>query len=492
MALPSILLIENDHKFCRLIKQDFGDIFTFTIAKDIDFGWHYLRQETYDLLLFDLELINGTGYKLGLDLIPKIKKMYPHLPLIVISNDDERADIVVSMKNGADDFLWKGDYNISKWTKIIYNTLKIKQLEAANTNLKTQNDTLKTRLIAAENNQFPFIGNSEAICNIRAELENVGQHPSNITLLVTGETGVGKEVAARYFHRLSNRANQPFRTVPLSSMSANLIESDLFGHKKGAFTDAKEDKKGYFVQADKGILFLDEIGDINHDIQLRLLNFLQNRIIRPQGSDTDIPLDVQIVAATNKNLKEALTHREFREDLFYRLNGYTIHIPPLRERVSDIPLLLAHYMKISPSDIEEYMTKDTYKRLIQHPWHGNVRELAATANSMMLRRDLARKERIDEACLPEDIRKSAATSFPTHPSVSTPQSDLPHEEEMAIAELKRIEQALSRAMNNKTIAAQSLNMTADDMRYRVNKYHKSFPEHIQHFHHIHQAYLSKK
>ena len=492
MNLPKILLIDDEYQFCRMMAQDFGNAFTFRIAKDIDFGWHYLRQEAYDLLLLDLKLIPEGTYQVGIDLIPEIKKRYPYLPLIAISDDEERADIVLSMKNGADDFLWKVDYNIPKWTKIFHNTLKIKQLEAVNTNLKTQNDTLKSRLIAAENNQFPFIGNSEAICNIRDELENVGQHPSNITLLVTGETGVGKEVAARYFHRVSNRADQVFRTVPLSSMSANLIESDLFGHKKGAFTDAKEDKKGYFVQADKGILFLDEIGDINHDVQLRLLNFLQNRIIRPQGSDTDIALDVQIVAATNKNLKEAIGQKAFREDLFYRLNGYTIHIPPLRERVSDIPLLLAHYMKISPSDVEEYMTKDTYKRLIQHPWYGNIRELAATANSMMLRRDLARKERIDEACLPEDIRKSAATSFTTHPSVSTPQNDLPHEEEMAIADLKRIEQALSRAMNNKSIAAQSLNMTADDMRYRVNKYHKNFPEHTQNFHHIHQAYLSKK
>ena len=491
MAIPRILIIDDDYQFCLTIERDFKENFSIQKAKDMDFGRHYLDRETYDLLLFDLQLNKGEGYEIGLSLIPELRKKYSHVPLIVVSTDEKREDACLAGQNGASYFLWKGDYIAKKWEKVFLSVIEFNQLKTANTHLKTQNEALKTRLVDVENMAYPFIGNSESISKIKAELEAIGRRTDSTTILITGETGVGKEVAARYFHRVSTRHSQPFRTVPLSSMPSNLIENELFGHRKGAFTDAKEDKIGYFRQADKGVLFLDEIGDINYDVQLRLLRFLQDKIIRPVGSDTDIQLDIQTVAATNKDLREEMNNKRFRQDLFHRLNIFPVRIPPLRERASDIPLLLAHFLRVPVATIREQMAHDVYNQLMQYAWPGNIRELSATVSSMTLRRDMHDKKCIDMDCLPEDIREMNNLVSYFTPSVSTPFESISHDEKIAIADLERIEKALARSLGNKSLAAESLNMTADDLRYRVRKYAKSFPEDTKRYHHIIKAYLSK-
>jgi DNA-binding NtrC family response regulator len=498
MVKPRVLIVEDEAQFCRRLEIDFGEEFSFEKAQNMAFAWHFLRREHFDLLLFDLNMKGEDGFEEGLNRIIDVKQQYPNLPLIVVSKDSETADACRAGSNGADNFLFKGRYEIELWRTIFRNTIKIKQIKTNNATSKKTNAPLSNVSIIAED-AHPFIGSSDAICRVREELEGIGQANDNITVLITGETGVGKEVAARYLHCVSQRSTQPFCTVPLSSLQSNLIESELFGHQSGAYTDAKKDKIGYFRQADKGILFLDEIGDINADTQTRLLRFLQDKTMRPIGSDSDIRLDVQTVTATNKDLREEVRNRKFREDLFYRLNFYPVRIPPLRERASDIPLLIAHYLQIPVAEVKATMTSEVYTKLIQNTWQGNIRELSATVGFMKLRRNMQKKDHFDVDCLPDEMRFQHSLKPTSTPSVflpfggiQDPSNELSHDEQITLADLDRIEKSLARSSGNKGIAAESLDMTADNLRYRVIKYEKLFPEQVRRFHHINRAYFTKK
>ena len=288
------------------------------------------------------------------------------------------------------------------------------------------------------------------------------------------QTGTGKEVAARYLHSQGLRQEQPFIGVNLSAIQDTLLESTLFGSVKGAYTGSTRDVEGYFRQANGGILMLDEIGDINADIQIKLLRFLENRLIRPVGGDKDVRLDVQIVAATHQNLGRLSQNGKFRADLLQRLKTFTVTLPPLRERREDIVPILKHYL--GPNQSYEALLDKTALRLLQdYYWPGNIRELRNAVSYMLLRLKILGRSTANEECLPQEIREYDGRA--PMPQVEKDDHTVrSREEELALINLRRIEEALRMKNKVKQDAADMLDYkSADSLLYALKVAYKDFP-----------------
>ncbi|MEL6661298.1 MAG: sigma-54 dependent transcriptional regulator, partial [Bacteroidota bacterium] len=335
-----ILIVDDDTEFHQQIRYAFRRQFLFSGAVNEEQLLQKLGESSdFDLLLLDLVLDESEAKK-GLDLIPQIVSQYPELPVIIVTGDRSIDTVVTAMKLGAKNFLVKDDFDFDYWEQRFTEVIEGSKLKQENRELRAEVD----RRRAEENEAYPFIGESPQIQEIKRILKLVSEEP-DVTVLITGETGTGKEVAARYLHAHGARQKGPFQAVNLSAIQDTLLESTLFGHKKGAFTGASRDMEGYFSQANHGILMLDEIGDIDQNIQIKLLRFLETKLIRPVGSDQDVLLDVQVVTATHRDLAGAVQEGRFRADLFQRLKAMVIELPPLRARRDDIPLLLGHYFQ---------------------------------------------------------------------------------------------------------------------------------------------------
>lgn len=323
---------------------------------------HQLQNKKYDLIILDMNfngLVN-TGNE-GIFWLNKIKEQEPNTPVMLITAYADIDLAVRALKQGATDFLvkpWKND-------KIIEN------IKAALENTKT---TKAKRL--QNSNENPIIGESNELKNVFAKLKKIGPTDANVLLL--GENGTGKDLIAKAIHNNSKRKQKPFVKVDVGALTANLFESELFGYKKGAFTDAREDRKGRFETANGGTLFLDEIGNISLNQQMRLLTVLQNREVTPIGSNDPIPIDIRLICATNVEPKVLADEHKFRKDLIYRINTVDIIMPPLRERGSDILVLSKHFVAIYA---EKYNTSNFefdvsfITKLKKHDFPGNVREL---------------------------------------------------------------------------------------------------------------------
>lgn len=470
-----ILLVDDENAFHQQVQFAFGEDYNFDSVRDFRTALHSMAKNSFDLILLDLDL--GDGFEEGIDRIAQVKENYPDIPLIVVTNDQSRNTIVKSMVKGANDFLYKGEYDKVKWKDKFEKHLKAGRLIAK----------LNKKILQLETP--PFIGESPKIREIKESLAFIAKEPQNITLLIKGETGVGKEVAARFFHHHSLRKFKPFEAVNLSAIQDTLWESTLFGHKKGAFTGAIDENLGFFQQAEKGILFLDEIGEISKDIQVKLLRFLENKVIRMVGSVIDIKLDVQIVAATNRDLEAEVKASNFRSDFYQRLKVFPVEIPPLRKRKEDIPLILQHYLQLSPRNLKGAFTREAYVKLMDFDWPGNVRELTNSIDYMRLKQRMKMIPSIDLSCLPSEILQFE----PEVTSIKENQyTNLNFEETIALTELGEIEKALSETYNRKGIAAEMLNMSADNLRYRVLKYHKKFPQLFDQFQRIFKVYKLEK
>lgn len=499
-----ILLIDDDPGFHQKMAINFraNCVISHALPKGPDDIWASILEGLQEadnqptnlsLILLDLDLEGDGDTQLGLELIPKLKQARPEIPIIVVTNDRDLRTVVVAMKKGASHFLHKGSFeDLDEWQKTFYEIVKPQVMAAENERLKQAVTHKETEKRAIINEQYPFIGQSPAIKEVKEYLLAAGQDP-NITLLITGETGVGKEVAARFMHQHSARQQDPFVAVQLSTFPPSLIESALFGYRKGAFTDAKDEHRGVFQQADKGIIFLDEIGDIEADIQIKLLRFLQERVIRRVGTEKDIPLNIQVITATNKDLKTASKSGAFREDLYYRLNSLKVRIPPLRERIEDIPLIIQHYWKLDAYQaVKAAFEATTYESLLAYSWPGNIRELRNALESMRLKMRIKGLNRIDESCLPEDIRFATtvegAKSAPEQALGSAILDSLSSDEKIAYLQLQDIDQALNRTYGQKTAAGNLLSLDLDQMAYRVKKYARKHPDLLQHFTHIREYY----
>jgi two-component system, NtrC family, response regulator PilR len=359
-----ILIVDDDTSIRNMLtivlKKNNYDV---TGAESSELALKLLRAEIFDLIISDIKMPGISG----IDLLKKLKVIKPEIPVIMITAFASANDAVEAMKLGAEDYITK-PFNLDELKIIIEKSLYKKNIETENVRLKSQlTDKEKFENIVGKNHQM---------LKIYQLIDTISQTDS--TVLISGESGTGKELIAKAIHKKSPREKNEFISINCGALPENLLESELFGHCKGAFTDAYKDKEGLLELADKGTILLDEVGEMSQKMQVKLLRAIQERKIRRVGSNREIEVDVRIIAATNKDLMEGMKSGEFRSDLYYRLNVISINVPPLRERKDDIPLLLNYFLKYYNKrfnrEIEGFQ-KEILDLFLDYSWPGNIREL---------------------------------------------------------------------------------------------------------------------
>jgi DNA-binding NtrC family response regulator len=418
------------------------------IAEDAKAAMNLLESENFDVMLTDFRLPNEDG----MNLITRAKSL-PKPPVCILMTAYGSEELAVeAMKRGADDYIAKGRLQIDELEMRIARSLKQQDLEVENVALRQQLDAK----FGLEN----IIGQSPAMTEVFEIVQQVA--PTRASVLVLGESGTGKELIARALHQLSPRARQPFVAVHCAALSPMLLESELFGHEKGAFTGAHERRIGRFEQAQGGTLFLDEIGEIDATVQVKLLRFLGERTFERVGSNRTQTADVRLVAATNKNLEELVQAGKFREDLFFRLRVVEIMLPPLRERSGDVPLLaqsfLREYARENGKTVND-LTADALEALMNYSWPGNVRELRTAIEHAVV---LCRGERISLRDLPPAVRGGASGDPRLLPAKAVTLKD---------AERQLITRALKESDGNRTHAAQKIGMSRRTFHRKLHEYH---------------------
>ncbi|HOG36309.1 MAG TPA: sigma-54 dependent transcriptional regulator [Paludibacteraceae bacterium] len=332
-------------------------------------GLEKMQAETYDVIFSDIKMPQMDG----LELLQRAVEMGVETPIVMISGHGNIETAVESIKKGAYDFIEK-PIDLNRLLVVVRNALDKKTLVAETKKLKKK-----------IGKQYEMVGESEPIKHLRAMIERVA--PTDARILITGDNGTGKEVVARQIYQLSHRSQMPFVEVNCAAIPSELIESELFGHEKGAFTSAIRNRMGKFEQADKGTIFLDEIGDMSLSAQAKVLRCLQESVISPVGSDKNIKIDVRVIAATNKDLRQEIEKGNFREDLFHRLNVIPIHVASLQERIEDIPLLVDYFTEqiCQEQGIALKRFDDSAMAVLKaQPWRGNIRELRNVVERLII------------------------------------------------------------------------------------------------------------
>ncbi|MCT4588576.1 MAG: sigma-54 dependent transcriptional regulator [Carboxylicivirga sp.] len=358
--MAKILVIDDQ----RSIRNTLKDILEYEnhsvdLAEDGEQGLEQFKANKYDVILCDIKMPNMDG----MEVLDKIHEQNRDAPVIMISGHGNIDTAVEAIKKGAYDFIEK-PLDLNRMLVTIRNAIEKKDLV-------TETKVLKRKV----SKTYDMIGESEPIAQVKNMIDKVA--PTDARVLITGENGTGKELVARWLHEKSNRAGQPFVEVNCAAIPSELIESELFGHEKGAFTSAHKQRKGKFEQANGGTIFLDEIGDMSLPAQAKVLRALQENIVSRVGSDKDIKVDVRVLAATNKNLKEEISNSNFREDLYHRLSVILIHVPALNDRKDDIPLLTDHFKNIICDELgmpQKTFNEDAIEELKTINWTGNIRE----------------------------------------------------------------------------------------------------------------------
>ena len=408
-----------------------------------------VNENAVDIILSDYKMPELTG----LELITKIKEINPEISFVIITAYGTVETAVDAMKQGAFDYISK-PVNLDELDLLIDKIIE-------NKNLKTENKLLK-ELLVEKNKLSSIISQSSKMDEVLSVASRAAQ--SKATVLITGENGTGKEVLAKAIHFASPRKDKPFITVNIPALSENLLESELFGHEKGAFTGADKLKKGRFEIADGGTIFLDEIGDMTSGTQVKLLRTLQESTIERVGSSETISIDVRVLAATNKDLEKKIKEGTFREDLYYRLNVVKINIPPLRERREDILPLIEFFIKKYSEENEKQdirISKEAADKLMKYNYPGNVRELENIIERAVV---LMRSQTILESDLSLGVKGFSQESEITHPAAGTL---LEQVEEL---EKKLIYDALAQSNGNQTKAGKMLGLTERNLRYKMKKY----------------------
>lgn len=437
-----ILVIEDEEKLRRVIELQLSgedyEVLTVGTAED---GLRKL--EGIDLVLTDLKLPGMDG----LTMLERIAHENPSLPVVVMTAFGNVETAVEAMKRGAVDFLQK-PFSLDHLSTIVRKALDVRRLRMENERLKQE---IETRYTFGN-----LIGRSAGMQEVFNLIERVA--PSRATVLLCGESGVGKDMVARAIHFNSPRRNQPLVKINCSALPENLMESELFGYEKGAFTGANLARPGKFEQADSGTVFLDEIGDVPMAVQVKLLRVLQEREIERLGSNRVRQIDVRVIAATNVDLRAALEGGRFREDLYYRLNVMPINIPSLRERREDVPALAQHFMT-KYGNGTQCLSREALGKLMNYDWPGNVRELENVIERSLL---LARRDELSA----EDVRIEMG---PRARQSSSEAAFLPAGMTLDEYEKSILKEALRRANGNKSQAARILGITRNALRYRLGQ-----------------------
>jgi two-component system nitrogen regulation response regulator NtrX len=370
--MPKILIIEDEAAIRRVLSKilsEENDSYQVEDAEDGVAGYEKIKNNDYDLVLCDIKMPKMDG----VELLEAVKKIKPEIPIVMISGHGDMETAINTMRMGAFDYISKPP-DLNRLLNTVRNALDKKQLVS-------ENKILKKKV----SKNYEMIGDSEAINHIKVMIDKVAQTEARV--LITGPNGTGKELVAHQLHERSERANFPLIEVNCAAIPSELIESELFGHVKGAFTSAVKDRAGKFEAADKGTIFLDEIGDMSLSAQAKVLRVLQESMISRVGADKDIKVDVRVVAATNKDLKTEIAEGRFREDLYHRLAVILIKVPSLNERRDDIPLLISHFTDKIASEqgnAKKKFSKDAVKLLQEYDWTGNIRELRNVVERLII------------------------------------------------------------------------------------------------------------
>jgi DNA-binding NtrC family response regulator len=445
--VSAILIVEDEARMRRLLELNLGEAGyrTFSVD-DAEKGLDLLRREQIDLVLTDLKLPGMSG----LEFLQSAKRLNGSLPVVVMTAYGSVETAVEAMKAGASDYVLK-PFALAEMRLVVQKELDVRRLREENRNLR--------EALGRQYNYPNIVARSAKMQEVLALAERVAATPS--TVLIGGESGVGKDLIARLVHQRSSRASGPFIKINSTAIPENLLESELFGYEKGAFTGATTSKPGKFELADKGTLFLDEIGDIPPATQVKLLRVLQEREFERLGGTRTIKVDVRLVAATNRDLRAALEQGTFREDLYYRLNVVPIDIPPLREHKEDIPdlanLFLSRLAEKSQKKLQG-IKPEALKKLIDYHWPGNVRQLE---NIIERACALAPGPFIEAADIQMDHAPDRAHSG-TAPL-------LPEGKTLDQLEDEIIREAYRRANGNKSEAARMLGLSRNALRYRLEK-----------------------
>lgn len=448
-----ILLVDDDEDVLlaakMFLRQHVKTIHTETNPEKIS---ALVKTENYDVIFLDMNFtIDATSGKEGFFWLNKILEIDPTAVIILMTAYGDIELAVQAIKEGATNFILK-PWDNKKLLATLTTAIQHKFTKVENENLRNK----QKLLILDSDQQFTtLIGNSPAMQKVMATVEKVGRTDANI--LILGENGTGKELIARAIHRASPRNKEIFVNVDLGAITESLFESELFGYKKGAFTDAKEDRAGRFEVANNGSLFLDEIGNLTVNLQSKLLSVLQSRKVTRLGSSKEIPVDIRLICATNMPLYEMVTQQKFRQDLLYRINTVELHLPPLRERIEDIPLLANHFLEVYCKKYKlplKRLNESTMRRLEKHNWPGNIRELQHAIERAVIMSD-------SDILQPTDF-------FINH----TDNTEVEEDNTTNISDVERglIRKIIEKHGGNISKAAKELGLTRASLYRRIEKY----------------------
>ena len=453
---PTILIVDDEKHTREGLRSSLEDSFDVYIAADISGAMNILEAEHVDLMLTDLRL----GGEDGMILIEKALAR-PHPPIVIMMTAYGGVDTAVeAMKRGAYDFVTK-PLNIDRLEILIRRALRSRNVEKEIVELKQKVET--------KYGLEKLIGHSPLMEEIFDTVKQVA--PSRATVLITGESGTGKELIAQSIHALSGRPKEKFVTVHMAAFSSQLLESELFGHEKGAFTGAAERRIGRFELANGGTLFLDEIGEIDKNTQVKLLRVLgEERSFERVGGNSPIKVDVRLIAATNRELEKMVGSGEFRDDLYFRLSVVRIHMPPLRERAEDIPLIAHHYLRVAAEENGKpmrEMTADAMQLLERYSWPGNIRELRAAIERAVV---MASGAKITIRDLPQPVREGASAIPSAVAGLKLP-SFAKSGQHLNVRETEHrlIIRALDESGGNVTKAARALGMSRRTLHRRLKE-----------------------
>ena len=439
-----ILLADDDHSVRRVfqfkLEKQGHDV---TTVEDGQQALDRLGEERYDVMVSDIRMPNIDG----IELLERARGIHPDLKVILITAHGTVSQAVEAVKLGAFDYITK-PFDDDELFSVIDKVVAFRRLEE-------ENQLLRGRLRESESSK-QMIGVSKPFKEMMQLVERIAA--TDATVLLTGASGTGKEMVARAVRAKSHRASGPFVAVNCGAIPRDLVESELFGHVKGAFTGATREKKGKFELADGGTILLDEVAELAIDLQVKLLRVLQERTVEPVGSERTRAVDVRVIAATNVDLQARVSDGRFREDLFYRLNVIPIRVPGLAERSDDIPVLARVFVERAAAEVR--ISTPLMARLTAHDWPGNVRELENLIERMVL---LRHSDVLTPADLPSEFRAGAGTAVPSGEASEGPPTF--HE-----AEEKLIRDALERSGWNRSRAARSLNIPRHVLLYRMKKY----------------------
>jgi two-component system NtrC family response regulator len=451
MKINYSILITDDEQTQREVLKGYLDkkgYRTFTASSGNE-GISFAKEEQIDIILSDFKMPDKTG----LEVLEEVKKINPEISFVLMTAYGTIENAVKAMRLGAYDYLTK-PVDLDELDLLLEKIIE-------NKNLKSEVNLLKQQL----QEKFKidsFISSSPKMQEVLSVVSRAAE--SKATVLITGESGTGKEVLAKSIHYISQRKDNPFIAVNIPALPESLLESELFGHEKGAFTGADKFRTGRFELANKGTIFLDEIGDIPLNLQVKLLRILQEHQIERLGSNESIDIDVRIIAATHQNLEQKIKDGTFREDLFYRLNVISIHIPPLRERKEDIAELIDHFIKKYSDENDKpklEISKEAFDILMKYNYPGNVRELENIIERAVV---LSRQNIITVNDLPQSVKGFKTEGDPILDEAKN------LTEQVEALEKKLIYDALSKANGNQSLAGRMLGITERNLRYKMQKY----------------------